>query len=208
MEKAYKFRALTNLEHVADIFCNTRFYAAQFFELNDPMEGIYNFEEGTKAEYINKIDKEKKKLRICSFSYDFHNVLLWAHYADGFNGICIEVELNNWPDSEVAKVNYEPFSPIFNDSHGQYAHFWPRIIFREKNSAWKYEKEVRVLTNQEYVSQPVVEIKAVLLGSRTSEAVRKALFRIVPDGVRIWETEISKKTNNVIKTKQIRRVKK
>jgi len=105
--RAYKFRSLQNFEHVADIFCNERFYAAQFFDLNDPMEGIFHAKPDTKKEYLEKIREGKRKLRICSFARDFHNLLLWAHYADGFKGICIEVELNEWPDQEVTRVHYD-----------------------------------------------------------------------------------------------------
>ena len=36
--RAYKFRSLKNFEYIADIFCNKRFYAAQFYDLNDPVE--------------------------------------------------------------------------------------------------------------------------------------------------------------------------
>jgi len=201
--KAYKYRSLANFEHVADIFCNNRFYAAQFFDLNDPMEGMFDYEKGTKKEYLEKIREGKEKLRICSFSSDFRNLLLWAHYADGFKGICIEVELNDWPDHDIAKVNYEPFKPIFNNEHGEYVHYWPNIILREKNAAWKYEKEIRVLTRREFVSYPMVEIKSVLLGSRTPSPIKQALLRVVPIGVSVWETKISRKTNRVIKAQQI-----
>lgn len=201
--KAYKYRSLNNFEHVADIFCNARFYAAQFFDLNDPMEGMFHSDKGTKREYLEQIREGKRNLRISSFSSDFHNLLLWAHYADGFKGICIEVELNSWPDHDVTNVRYEPYRLVFNNEQGQYAHYWPNMILREKNSAWKYEKEIRVLTKNEYVAHPVVEIKSVLLGVRTPVPIKQALLRVVPTGVRVWETKISKKTNRVIKAQQI-----
>ena len=53
--KAYKFISLNNFNHVADIICNQRFYAAQFFDLNDPMEGLFNHDDGIKKNYIREI---------------------------------------------------------------------------------------------------------------------------------------------------------
>ncbi len=38
--KLYKFKSLANFEYVADIIINKRLYAADFTELNDPMEGF------------------------------------------------------------------------------------------------------------------------------------------------------------------------
>lgn len=199
----YKYRSLQNFEHVADILCNGRFYAAQFQELNDPMEGVFDFEKGTKREYLKQIGEGKKNLRICSFSRDFHNLLLWAHYADGFKGICIEVELAGWPDQDISSVNYEPYKPIFDNDQGQFAHFWPNLILREKNCAWKYEKETRVLTRNKFITSPSAEIKSVLLGVRTPPVIREVLLRIVPRGVRVWETKISNETNRVIKYQRV-----
>lgn len=144
--KAYKYKSLSNFEHVADIFCNKRFYAAQFFDLNDPMEGMFHAAKGTKRAYLDRIREGKRNLRICSFSKEFRNLLLWAHYADGFRGICIEVDLAEWPEHEVAEVKYRPHRLIFDNNQAQYAEFWPNAVLREKNTAWKYEQEVRVLT--------------------------------------------------------------
>ncbi|MCB0252583.1 MAG: DUF2971 domain-containing protein [Anaerolineae bacterium] len=201
--RVYKFRSLQNFEHVADIFCNHRFYAAQFFDLNDPMEGMFHAKPDTKKEYLEKIHEGKRNLRICSFSQDFRNLLLWAHYADGFKGICIEVELNDWPDQEVTNVHYDSYRLIFSNDQGQYAHYWPTMILKEKNTAWKYEKEIRILTKKEFVTFPGVEIKSVLLGHRTSDSIREALFRLVPKDAKVWQTKISESTNRVIKAQQL-----
>ena len=198
--KAYKYRSLNSFEHVADIFCNNRFYAAQFFDLNDPMEGMFEYEEGTKKEYLEQIKEGKRKLRICSFSKDFRNLLLWSHYADGFKGICIEVELNDeWPEYEIVEVNYEPYKPIFTNDHERYIGYWPNLILREKNEAWRHEQEIRVLTNNTYVSSRAVEINSVLLGARIPKSIKKALKRIVPNNMQIFQTKISKTTNQIIK---------
>lgn len=37
----YKYRSLTNLEHVFDIILNQRLHCSTYPELNDPFEGIF-----------------------------------------------------------------------------------------------------------------------------------------------------------------------
>ncbi|MEK6627785.1 MAG: hypothetical protein AABY53_04095, partial [Bdellovibrionota bacterium] len=91
----YKFKSLRNFEFVSDIICNKRFYAANFLDLNDPMEGQFYHDPDTKKEFLEEIIQGKHKIKICSFSKDYGNLLLWAHYSDSFRGICFEVEVDN-----------------------------------------------------------------------------------------------------------------
>ncbi len=58
-----------------------------------------------------------REYRICSFSKEYNNILLWAHYADGFKGICIKVEIDEkWPGYEIVEINYnyDVFKPAMN----------------------------------------------------------------------------------------------
>jgi len=111
--KVYKYRSLCNFDFIADILCNQRFYASSFFDLNDPMEGLFYCEAGTKQEYIEAIVRGKEKLRICAFSKDRKNVLLWAHYADGFKGICIETDLPEQDPPDYEKVTVENGTAVY-----------------------------------------------------------------------------------------------
>jgi hypothetical protein len=194
---AYKYRSLQNFENVVDIFCYNRFYAAQYFELNDPMEGIYQCDKGTKQEYLDEIKKGKQKLRICSFSREYNNLVLWAHYADGFKGICIKAKIEECPNHQLVKVDYDDFKPIFNNDCADWVHSWPQYILKEKNKVWKYEKEVRILTQKEFVSGPIT-ILSVYFGLRTPATLKKALLRIIPSNIKLYDTKISSKTNKVI----------
>lgn len=91
--RLYKFKSLADFEFVADIIMNNRLYAADFRSLNDPMEGLFH-NYGSKKSIIDSIDAAKQKHLVCSLSKDCTSPLLWAHYADGFKGVCIEVEVN------------------------------------------------------------------------------------------------------------------
>ena len=127
--KVYKYRSLNNFEFVADILCKQRFYASSFFDLNDPMEGLFEYKPGTKQKYIDSIVMGKQKLRICSFSRDPENLLLWAHYADGFKGVCIELDIKKPRDNsfKIVKVTYEPGRLLFTNEAGQQVDKMPQF---------------------------------------------------------------------------------
>jgi hypothetical protein len=100
--KLYKYRSLRNFKRIDDIILNNRFHTSQFDELNDPMEGLFYYCNNTIN--IKKLSDFKKSYRICSFSEDSSNILLWTHYADGSHGICIEVDM---PDDLIKPVRYK-----------------------------------------------------------------------------------------------------
>lgn len=190
--KLYKYRSLRKFDFVADILCNQRFHASSFFDLNDPMEGLFEYTESTKKEYIDAIIEGKRKLRICAFSKDCKNILLWAHYADGFKGICIEVDLREpqLEDYEIVTVEYSTRRVSFSNNSRHLVSVMPRRILSQKSSVWKYEKEVRTLSRDKYIHDGV-SIKSILLGIRTPEILKEAIFRITPPDIPIFETCIS-----------------
>jgi len=65
--KLYRYKSLQPFEHVADIICNKQFYTVPFFDLNDPMEGLFSYEVGTKKEYLDDIKEGKKTSHMLVF---------------------------------------------------------------------------------------------------------------------------------------------
>ena len=196
--KLFKYKSLQNFEHVSDIFCNHRFYAAQFYDLNDPMEGLFDVAKGTKQRYINAIKDGKRRLKVCSFSQDMANILLWAHYADGFRGICIEIDVNDSEDFEVTEVTYSPFRVFISDDSRDQLNIMPQNILSVKAEAWEYEDEVRILTNGSHVKNDF-QLKAIYLGLRTPDVLKKSIARLAPEGVPIFETVLSDSTDKILK---------
>jgi len=189
--KVYKYRSLRNFDFVADILCNQRFYASSFFDLNDPMEGLFEYEAGTRQEYIDAIKMGKQKLRICSFSENCKNLLLWAHYADGFKGVCIELDLEKSPnnDYEIVRVKYSARRVRFSNNARRLVGRMPRKILSQKSSAWRYEREFRTLSQGKYVRDGIT-IKSVLLGLRTPDVLKEAIKRMTPPNIPVYETYI------------------
>ena len=200
--KLYKYRSLQNFDFVADILCNNRFYAAQYFNLNDPMEGLFNYDPDTQQEYLDKIKEGKSKLRILSLSKVYDNLLLWAHYSDGFKGICIELEVSENSEFEVEEIDYSPFKAYFSNEEHLSLSEWPRVTLRNKNEAWEYEEEVRIFSRSQFIDRGI-QVKKVLLGIRTPEVMIKVINRLAINKFPVHKTRISEFTNKVEISDQI-----
>jgi len=195
--KLYKFKSLDNFQYVADILCNNRFHAAVFNDLNDPMEGLFEFDPRTHQDYVSRIVNAKRKQKICSFSQSYSNLLLWAHYASGFQGICIEIDIPDITKLKPVEVNYSPFSVYVGPDKERDIRKLTRDILRCKNDAWRYEEEVRILTSEDYIDSGFT-ISAIYFGLRTSDVMKQAVSSIVSDNVALFDTKIGQ-SNSVEK---------
>lgn len=179
-EVLYKYRGLDNFKNFVDIILKNRLYAAQYKDLNDPMEGQYYYHRGELNRTIrDKILEEKGTLRILSLSRINNNQLMWSHYADGHKGVAIGVRIDQ-TEYDVQPIEYDGIVTIRNsDYNGQTA----REILRHKLEVWSYEEEVRVFQrNQMFID---VKIEEIILGQRVSNQnvglIRDLLEKINPE---------------------------
>jgi len=164
----YKYRSLASFENIVDIILNKRLYAASFKDMNDPMEGCYNYSsEQYDEDYIqNDLEKEIEKQKFCSLSQQSNIDLMWGHYANGHRGICIGVKLKKTKKGGQAfLVNYsgQPNLTPKKDSKSDRA----RKILRHKTPCWNYEEEIRLFSNDGHLVY--VEIVEVIFGSRVEK---------------------------------------
>ncbi len=179
--RAFKFRPSSQIAFAFDIIFNQRLHCADWSRLNDPMEGMFAYSSSSTngedpKKIIERIIREKQRLKICSLSRTFDCHLLWAHYASGFNGVALEVELpENSPKVKI--VLYRGVFAQFSIDRVAHPSITAQEILSSKYREWEYEQEVRVLHNEEWFSlaQPV---KRVIAGHRMQPALFEAL-RIV-----------------------------
>jgi len=163
----YKYRTIDNLRYFVDIILNERLYAAQYFDMNDPMEGQYMYSLGVPPDkVIQGIKGEKQKLRIVSLSRDPNNTLMWSHYANGHSGVAIGVDVNR-KKYDVREVLYR--DNLFNlEYHDEYINLnVAKNILSHKLSAWSYENEERIFV-EDGKHFAYVEVKEIILGSKMS----------------------------------------
>ncbi len=167
--KLYKFRPLgteKDLNRIDEILSTNNFWGSKFFELNDPMEGVFYFplDINEKMMHLTRLlFSAKNSYKICSFSnvYGFENPLLWGHYANGFKGVAIEIDVN---PSEVYQVRYAN-SILDIKLSGQDADDIVKEILTTKLILWNYENEYRLLRKNEESKQQLGRTTKVYFGN-------------------------------------------
>lgn len=161
----YKYRGFDNLKNLIDIFLNKRLYAAPYTKMNDPMEGHYFHRSGKLSpEFKSALKGQKDTFGICSLSEISNNDLMWAHYANGHNGIAIGVEIDT-NQYQVKKVKYDGLSALTEKFENQPADAAIRIL-SHKLEIWDYEKEYRAFIRCENYIQVI--IKEIIFGRRVT----------------------------------------
>jgi Protein of unknown function (DUF2971) len=118
-------------------------------------------------------------ITLSCFTDSYNNNVMWSHYANNHQGICVEYksELFNYLKSLKGffaqnYVKYAKAPPEIDASrYRDEENIW-KMIFT-KQSEWSYEKEVRIvrLSNKdiEFIEFPQSLIKNVIVGSKAPE---------------------------------------
>lgn len=172
----YKYRSTTQLDYVFDMIFNQRLYCSRLDQLNDPNEAITRFMtfpgKEPNRDRRKEINTFKKDHRVCSLSKVRNNLLLWAHYANGLNGIAVEIELQD-DDENIHEVKYVKALPRFNELFN-YEDNGPASLLKHKLIDWRYESEVRVIAKKDYY-ELAIPIRKIYIGSKVTSYTREAL---------------------------------
>lgn len=147
-------------------------------------KGIINdkFREGILQGTVNALVKQKlNEGGVSCLAEANDDILMWAHYADGHRGFCLEFDTSFEPFSKLHQVKYQPQIPTFNPVRVfQDAEEFMKI-FTTKFTAWKYEKEWRLLhkkgdTGYRY---GVEALTGIYLGSAMEEAHKDVVLHLL-----------------------------
>ena len=140
-ELLYKYRSLENLERFLDIIIDKKLYGALYNEMNDPMEGYFQYDPKVDKRTASYILNGKGKRYICSLSRNPNIGLMWTHYAAENKGCCLEVEVTSksW---ERLDIDYSEKIPVLTDN------MTVQDVLKVKAKMWEYEQEVRYLSRQ------------------------------------------------------------
>ena len=157
--------------------------------------------------FIDYYETQVKSSGMCCFTESFDNILMWAHYADNHQGICVafDTDLMEDQDTHFYKMKYQKTLPIITMPWSE------RKQIRHETTKyydWKYEREVRAVRqfNKEDVSNEERiwhinknAIVGLFLGCRMkrwkSDAIRK-LFDANNYHVPVALMEMSKESIN------------
>ena len=132
---------------------NQRLHAAGYKDLNDPMEGQYEYIRGTLDHWQREeIFGAKNQYRLVALSDTHNNVLMWSYYAESHTGMVVGVEITQ-PHAQTVPIDYVENLSIELD-HPDIA----QRVLSKKLKLWGHEKERRVFVRQPFVSVDVLEL--------------------------------------------------
>lgn len=114
---------------------------------------------------------------ICCFSTTYSNPLLWSHYADQHNGICIGYNLDRLPKPILHKVEYggnrmvntSVVAKALSGDDGAKKKLDSSVLLR-KAPSWRYENEWRLFGNIG-THESTLALKDITFGLRCSSAL-------------------------------------
>lgn len=208
----YKYYTLNN--NFVNSIQNSYLWFNSFSNYNDPYEGNCNLRTnytpqqisnwlnglGFKAARVNEkqfasildnvFQQTAMQTRVCCFTPHNDNVLMWAHYADSYKGVCVEYDMAALADmiGILLPVKYEQNYPIVDYLNDPSNAIMQMVLTKSKD--WEYEHEYRAvfdsLKNND-VHIPQHAIRSIILGSKvdTSTQEYQKLMSILPTSMTI-----------------------
>lgn len=141
--------------------------------------------EAKTALTIRQIETELRRYYergVCCFSTSYASPLLWSHYGDQHQGLCIGYSLNRRPKPNPQRVIYGGKRSIRTTSlikalvHGepQAVRELDRDVLLRKARGWAYEKEWRLIGRQGDQESPLL-LKEIIFGLRCPLSVMHAV---------------------------------
>ncbi len=180
---------------------NEEIYFSDPFNFNDPFDPLIRVMDAIKSKDMKQI----LNYRISCLSSKWHDILMWSHYANKHQGICIEYDINNLiKQSNIIfrKIDYieklpKPFDgiyfepsfltvgekPVGFDDRRYEDEITLIDTFTRKQKTWEYEKEYRLLLradNEEDFLQHC-PIKAIYFGKDMEQKNKDFIASMVAD---------------------------
>jgi hypothetical protein len=176
----YRYRPLgEKTERELEALVEGYIYCPTYSQLNDPMEGKYQlsprFLENPKSgKRQEQIRKAFEATGIASFAEASDHEPMWAHYADQFQGMCVEYNMKRLLTGlgervAITRMMYSEKEPvILNDGSSPLDRAW--LSLSSKTVRWASEREWRIFTE---LSGPApytepATVTKIYLGSRVS----------------------------------------
>jgi len=141
MQRAYHFVSLC---HGLDDLRQRHLKIAQLGDLNDPFE-LFAFKQSDRrfrqANSATKREMAQQYGLLC-FSLEWHNPLIWSHYADKHRGLALGFDVNQ---QVLKQVSYIKNRPVLNNNEDEDGD----SLLYTKYVGWNYEREARIYTRLE-----------------------------------------------------------
>ena len=197
-----------------DDILRRRLKVSTFKDLNDPFELFAaNLGEPAVRRTFEQANREYATLvGLLCFSRDWHNPVLWSHYASGHTGLCLGFDLN---DAHLRPVHYSRkrlnMQTSQPTSRGIIDNEFATLCMSTKYLHWRYENEVRSFvdlrgsdsdTDVHYATfSDDLRLATVIVGVR-SQITRQVLTRALGDlagQVEVFKARLAFRSFRVVK---------
>lgn len=157
-------------------------------------EDIESLPEEIVQNYI--VEEMRKVVYVFCFSEVWNSLLMWAHYANNYNGYCIEYDMSQ--ASDLVKYNLYPvlYEKEYIDLTENLANLKADTGFLcnlVKAVDWQYEKEWRIIKYNDNPFYLRPALKAVYLGKNCLSENKKEILDWAKDnGKNVFDIGISK----------------
>ena len=170
---------------------NQELYFSAYQQLNDPLECFFVYHE--ESEFGQSLKRQKITTRICALTYQPGSKLMYSHYADAHQGLCVEYEL------DFERLNDEDLISYGNVTYGEKDRVGSlNDLYLLKNSDWKYEEEYRLVRFDNKEFQPA-KIISITFAFRCSDDHRKIIYGLSKhhSNITYWEMRQKNNTNDL-----------
>lgn len=136
--------------------------------------------------FIRSNEALRSEVGVCCFSRDYKNILMWSHYTDKHQGLCIGFNIKAFGDNYfIQEVNYpEKITPkkFFSEKRIEALNY----LVLTKSHYWKYEEEVRAISYDlkgKVRIQPVC-VQSLCFGLKSDELFKQKILNILRDRYR------------------------
>lgn len=140
--------------------------------------------DAAKAIVLDAFDKNLLKqlhqdyiagIGVCCFSADPLSELMWSHYADSASGVCLEFSFQKNPDllKRIIAVSYSDKRITVKNEFDRF------LALFQKRSAWKYEKEWRMLYDPGTINFQKHDLLSITFGPRANAAQIQQIRQLV-----------------------------
>jgi len=139
MQRAYHF---VSFHHGLDNLRQKHLKISLLDDLNDPFElwAITQPDQRLRQAFRATKETMARQYGLLCFSLDWHNPLLWSHYADRHRGLALGFDVD---EQILRRVVYRKTRPALKAIDMQVANW---LLFT-KYEDWNYEQEARVFTS-------------------------------------------------------------
>ena len=169
-------------------------YFSDPLTFNDPFDPLIRVLDKNHSEGLIKL----LNFRVSCLSPEIDNLLLWSHYADKHQGICVAYDITELLEKDniiFRKIEYieDPlpkpqlgliFVSLIRNTRPNKS-ITLINTFTKKDKAWDYEKEYRLIrqleTGEEKEFLPEVEMKAIYLGRDMPEKDKEFIDNMITE---------------------------